>query len=314
MARYTLVNPEQFTGLDIVKMPDQEVLLSQNMAEFVRLWALYDPPMKAQYDLAQLEFDPAKIVMEAVTTAQLNTLTRINQAARAVTLAFAVGKDLDGVASRYPGGVPRVSSEIYADGDSVLDKMRKDARYRDRIWKSPNALGVNASGPGLEFAAMTALPEARDVSANVQRRPDEVASVLSVMMDGPNPIPTDDDLIKLRKYFTDNTEIYGLTDVISVRPAVSIDYKYRIGVWFYPWADQEPIITAQRESLDKLLYNLRAIGQDHTSDEIKGSLKTLGVHHTHLFGFPAGDVLAAGPDQFINVIGEPEIVPMGTAE
>ena len=77
---------------------------------------------------------------------------RVNQAARSITLAYAIGTDLDAIASRYPGGVPRLPSE-------------SDDRYRRRIWLSPNTLSPHGTAEAYEFWALTALPALRDVTA-----------------------------------------------------------------------------------------------------------------------------------------------------
>lgn len=306
MPRYSIINPASFTGMQAVSVPDQEVMLSDRMKVFVDLWKQYDPPMAAAYDVETLEFDPAKIVMEAVTVSDLNIYTRINHAARAVTLAFAVGTDLDAIASRYPGGVPRVSSEIYSEGDSLMTRMAKDARYRHRIWLSPSTLAAAGTRESYEFFALTALPEARDVSATVERTPAEVVAVITLLMDRPDPKPTREDILKVFAEI-DREDRLPLTDALSVRGPINIDHTYDIDVWLWPWADRAAVMgdeAAQtggtlRESLSKKLEELLYLGSDHARDDIGSACRVLGVHHVNLLTMNT-DLIQASPRQFIN--------------
>ena len=63
----------------------------------------------AQYDVGQLEFDPIKIKAERLAFFEALLRDRVNQAARGVTCSIWHGSNLDAIASRYPGGVPRQS-------------------------------------------------------------------------------------------------------------------------------------------------------------------------------------------------------------
>jgi phage-related baseplate assembly protein len=310
LARFSIVNPASFTNMAVVKVPDIELILSERMAAFVALWRQYDPPMAADYDVARLEFDPAKIIQEQGTAAHVNVLSRVNQAARAVTLAFATGTDLDGVASRYPGGVPRVASEIYTSTDSIIDRMVKDGRYRNRIWLAPNALASAGTAESYEFFGLTALPGARDVSATALRKPDEVVSILTVLMEGANPIPTEDQLLTV--YRAINTEAnMPMADVLSVQAARPITFVYNVDVWLHEWADKTDIIGSEdetvapelrggtiREALSKKIEGLKWLGTDHSRDDIAEAINQYGVHSAHILDFP-GDVIMAGPTQFV---------------
>jgi phage-related baseplate assembly protein len=73
------------------------------MAKLVELWREADPPAGAVYDVDALEFDRSRSIRSA-RPFELMLRDRVNQAARAVTPAFASGSDLDAIATRYPGG------------------------------------------------------------------------------------------------------------------------------------------------------------------------------------------------------------------
>ena len=81
---------------------------------------------------------------------------RVNQACRAVTLAFAVGSDLDAIASRYPYGVTRIQYDINGNvltpdqiaAGATAVTSETDAVYRQRVWLSPNILSLSGPGQG----------------------------------------------------------------------------------------------------------------------------------------------------------------------
>ena len=72
-------------------------------------------------------------------------------------MAFGSGSDLDAIASRYPGGVPRLADEPYT--------IAGDDRYRRRIWLSPNVLSPHGTAEAYIFWALTADAALRDASA-----------------------------------------------------------------------------------------------------------------------------------------------------
>ena len=111
MNRLGVLDPKSLPRFEVLEALDVETILDARMGRFVELWKEHDPPAGAVYDVEGLEFDPIKITQETSTYFELLQRDRVNQAARSVTLAFAVGGDLDAIASRYPGGVPRLRDE-----------------------------------------------------------------------------------------------------------------------------------------------------------------------------------------------------------
>src|SRR5215475_5334491 len=152
MSRFPVVAINQLSRMQVLETIDTDAIIGARMAKLVELWREADPPAGAVYDVGMLEFDPLKINQECATYFELMLRDRVNQAARAVTLAFAVGSDLDAIASRYPGGLPRLPNET-------------DDRYRRRIQLSPNALTPHGTGEAYEFWALTADGSLRDASA-----------------------------------------------------------------------------------------------------------------------------------------------------
>jgi phage-related baseplate assembly protein len=258
---------------------DVEDILAARMARLKQLWATYDPPMAAQYDVEMLEFDPIKINQEACTYFELMVRDRVNQAARSVTLAYAIGTDLDAIATRYPGGVPRLEGE-------------SDERYRRRIWLSPNTLSPHGTAEAYEYWALTALPQLRDVTAIRSVTHDYYPTILiTCLMDpayGP-PEPTQEQLVTVRSYIQ-HLSRQGLTDVISINPPKVKTIEYVLDVWLYPGSTPDQVIAKIRDNLTKLIDSQYWLGHDHSHTAIHAACSLSGVHHVDVIT-PEDDVL-----------------------
>lgn len=254
----------------VLETLNAEAVLQDRMDRLVVVWNENDPPAGANYDVDALEFDPLKINQEVSTYFELLVRDRVNQAARATTLAFAVGTDLDAIASRYPGGVPRLAGE-------------SDDRYRRRIWLSPNPLSPHGTAEAYEFFALSALSGVRDAAVTKIRSSlrDDPIIIVSVMMTGANPVPTPSQLLQIRSYIIDEKRA-GATDVVSVRGPILIDTSYKINVWLYPGIDQDALLTSIRANLTALVENLRWLGRDHTLLLINGAVALPGVHSAEI--------------------------------
>jgi phage-related baseplate assembly protein len=268
--RISVLNPDYLQRMLVLEDIDTEEILTARMQRLKTLWASYDPPVAAQYDVENLEFDPIKINQEACTFFELLLRDRVNQAARSITLAYAVGSDLDAIASRYPGGVPRLEGE-------------SDDRYRRRIWLSPNTLSPHGTAEAYEFWALTALPALRDVTAIRSVMHDYYPTILiTCLMEPPAEAkPSDEQLVQVRAYIQSLSRM-GLTDVISVNPPKIREIDYKVGVWLYPGASPDQTITKIQSSLEKLVKDQYWLGHDHTHMAIDAACSMTGVHHVEI--------------------------------
>jgi phage-related baseplate assembly protein len=276
--RISVILPANLQPMQVLEVIDVEAILSARMARLKQLWQFYDPPAAAQYDVEKLEFDPIKINQEACSYFELLLRDRVNQAARSITLAYAIGTDLDAIASRYPGGVPRL------DGES-------DDRYRRRIWLSPNTLSPHGTAEAYEFWALTALPALRDVTAIRAVMHDYYPTILiTCLMEPPaDPKPSDEQLVGIRAYIQSLSR-QGLTDVISVNPPKVRETEYRIHVWLYPGTAQDQTISKIVSNIATLVNDQYWLGHDHSHTAIHAACKLTGVHHIDILE-PVDDVM-----------------------
>lgn len=304
-SRFQIIDPSQLAELSVIEVPDKEAILRERMLQLKAIWTSYDPPYGAEYDVEGLEFDPIKINQEVTTYFDLMLRDRINQAARATTLAFSSDHDIDVVASRYPGGVPRLAGE-------------SDERYRMRVWLSANAFTSAGVEEAYVFHAMTAQPVLSHVTATkIRPRPNDVqvivtclrrpepgwlepvvrGSVLDILVDD-QLVPTALELQAVRVALNAKG-VRPLTDVIVVRAPKIVMADYEIRVWLYPTGIMSSILGNIADNLVKLLANQRLLGHEHSLNAIHAAVKVGGVHSATV-DRPALDVFA-DPTQIVKV-------------
>lgn len=292
MARLGSLELDQLPVMEVLEQLNSEGIISERMRQFVELWRKYDPPAGAQYDVDALEFDPIKINQETNAFFELLLRDRVNQAAKGVTLAYAAGADLDAIASRYPGGMPREAGE-------------SDDSYRTRIWLSVNTLSPHGTYEAYVFWAMTgALSEGvpiRDATAVAKRGTANVT--ITIMANGtpvvandakngivpfPSPLPSSSQLDAVRKY-VESSQRKALTDVVSIRSPKIVNTQYKINYWLFPGWDRGLIEPALYDAAAKLVEKQRWLGYSHTIDSIDAALKTSGVYKIHVVE-PVADI------------------------
>jgi len=289
--RYSVINLSQLNAMVVLDKLDTEAILTARMADLKVRWLAADPPAAAAYDVEALEFDPLKINQETAAFFETLVRDRVNQAARNITLAFGSDTDLDAIASRYPGGVPRLPGET-------------DDRYRRRIWLAPNALGPHGTAEAYQFWALSAMEGLlRDASAirkvqGVGSDYDPLILVTALMEDRANPKPTTAQLLAIRRYIQDEAR-QGLTDVISVQAPKIRETDYRLRVWFYPGPDVPKLMDSIRTALAALVEAQYWLGQDHTLMAIHAAAALPGVHNAVILE-PTADILVE-PDWIVKV-------------
>lgn len=104
-----------------------------------------------EYDVSMLETDPAVILQQEDAYRETLDLAAINDAAKAVMLPYALGADLDVIASLF--GCYRMPNE-------------DDARYRTRVALAPEAYATAGSAGGYIYHAMAVDIAVRHVYAD----------------------------------------------------------------------------------------------------------------------------------------------------
>jgi phage-related baseplate assembly protein len=192
----------------VVEPLDFEAILAARKARLAELF----PPI-AEY--LTLESEPAVKIQETGAYRELLHYARVNDAARAVMVAFAQGADLDHLAALIP--VTRMASET-------------DERFRQRVVLAPEAYPGAGPAGGLTFHAMSAEARVKHVGlSRVPYRGEITVSILSNAGDGAAPA----DLLDAVRTRLNRDNVRLMTDIITVRSAAirpyAIEARLKIG-------------------------------------------------------------------------------------
>jgi phage-related baseplate assembly protein len=330
-SRFSVIRPDLLPTMQVLQSIDTEALITQRMVKLQQIWMQHDPPNAANYDVGNLEFDPIRINQELNAYFELLVRDRVNQAARAITLAFAVGSDLDAIASRYPGGgVPRKMAN--ATDPNLLwtgvGTQEPDALYKQRVWLAPNILSL--SGPGQAvyesyvYWAMTApmppgeLPikhatqYTKPYTGNVYLpilpyqplSTDWVQNPLNLnqwkLTPGAVLIPTDAQVRAVYGYIVaPYMGRMGLTDVLSVLKPKVVNTTIDADIYLFPAVDPDTLMGEIRQAIGALVGALNWLGADLTLLALEGAMAQAGVYNT-VIRSPKTDVIA-GLDTVVNI-------------
>lgn len=230
---------------------------------------------------ALLESDPAVKLFEVCAYRELLLRNRINEAANANLLAFAIGSDLDHLASFY--GVTRLSNE---DDDALR------YRIRDKIMGWSSAGGVAQ----YRYWAMSASAAIRDVAVD---SPQSGVVRISVLAQGNDDI-CPPEIIDAVKSVVLRDDVKVLTDTVQVIAAELIKAQIVANVWLYPDTPDEALTSIQAALINQLVINA-GLGWDLTQSWIISQLHGLGgVHRVELLS-PIQD-LRAQANQAVRVL------------
>jgi phage-related baseplate assembly protein len=218
---------------------DEDEILAERKA---RLLELYDA-VGIEYDVDNLEFDPAIILEEADTYRELLTLARVNDAVRAVMVAFATGTDLDHMAARF--GVDRFVGET-------------DALFRRRVLLAPEAFGCAGAHGAYVFHALSADSRVKNVDVWTPRPGEVIIAVQSSEGDG----KASDELVTIVSDHIHRSDIKSLTDMVSVRSVVNVPYAVKADIYIMPGPDPLMVRTEVLASLQAATLLRRTPSRD----------------------------------------------------
>jgi phage-related baseplate assembly protein len=215
--------------------------------------------------VVDLESEPSRKLIEVFAYREMLIRARVNDAARAVMLAFSQGSDLDQLAALW--GVVRMVGE-------------DDARFLKRIQLAPDAFSVAGPDGAYQFHAMTADVTIRDVSTD-QPRPGEV--VVTVMMSGAEPRPTPDMLSAVYRAVTDN-DVRPLTDAVSVVPVTLHRLNLGVILTLYMGPDASVVTGAATTAFNAFFEANRYLGIDLLRQGVVSIARVPGVYSAALTG------------------------------
>lgn len=283
---------------DLIDTLDFEAILSDRKAALLALWPEADRP--ALTATLAIESEALTLFLEESAYRELLLRARINDAARAVMLAYATGADLDQIGANY--GVARltITPADTAAIPPVSAVLEADAEFRARILLSLAALSVAGPQDAYLFHAQSADARVAHVTAQSPTPGEVLITVLARTGDGTPPA----DLLTAVATALNAKSVRPLTDHVTVQAPTIVPFTVTATLSTYPGPDASVVLAQAQAALADYLASIRKIGYDITLSGIYGALQRPGVHRVTLTS-PVADIViddsSAGHCTAINV-------------
>ena len=235
---------------------------------------------------AALESDPVVKLLEKAAYDKMMGRARINDAAKALLLAFARDSDLDHLAANYnvqrllvvpadPGAVPPIEPQYESD-DSLVERTLLAFE------------GMSIAGPrdAYVFHAMSADGRVADARASSPSPATVEVSILSRIGEG----LASEDLLEVVRQALNDEEVRPVGDRVIVQSASLIDYQIAAVLYLYPGPEIELSLTEANAALVRYINTQRRLGRDIRRSAIHAALHVSRVQRVELF-HPAEDVV-----------------------
>jgi phage-related baseplate assembly protein len=248
MSRFVAVDLTGLTPPDVVETLVYEDILAELKADCVaRMEAA-----GVEYNVQTLESDPVVKVLEVAAYRELLLRARVNDAARAIMLAFAQKSDLDHLGVYY--GVVR--QLVQAATSSTPAVYEADGRLRSRIQLAPEALSTAGPEGAYAFHTMTVDPTIKSVQVYTPA-PGEV-HVLPLTSVG-NGIPSANLLSKIRSRLNEE-DIRPLTDMVYVRSPYVQEFTVSVNLSVADGPDPNVVKAAAVAGINAYLSSRHKVG------------------------------------------------------
>ncbi|SAI47471.1 Uncharacterized homolog of phage Mu protein gp47 [Bordetella ansorpii] len=285
MATANTIDLSLLPAPDVVEPLDYEQLLEVRKARIIALFAAED--RDAVRAALALESEPMAILTQENVERELIVRQRVNEAARAVLLAFARRTDLDHIAAEY--GVVRLVITP-ADNSTVpptpaVMEMDEDLRYRAQLaWE-----GLSTAGPSgaYEFHTRSAHGLIADATAISPEPCDILVSVLSREGDG---TASDAVLTAVQRALSDE-DVRPLGDRVTVQSSHITTYSVVARLHLAGSGPGRDIaVAAAQAACEQYVNRPRRQGISVWRTAITAALHVEGVAHLELIE-PAADIV-----------------------
>lgn len=275
-ATFTAVDLSRLSSPDVVELLDFDTIFADAVARM----KVHMPEFETR------ESDPAtKQLLVLSYFAQL-LRQRINDAARAVMPAHAVGADLDNIAAIF--GITRFTLTPADPRIGAAAVMESDADFRRRMVLAPEGYSVAGPEGSYIFHALSADADILDASASSPSPGEVLVSILSREGSGAASAAL---VAKVDAYLSDVTR-RPLTDLVTVQSAAIINYDVVATLHTYRGPDADIVLDAARTRLAAYVADCHRLGRDVTRSGIFAALHVDGVQNVDLIR-PAADLIVS---------------------
>jgi phage-related baseplate assembly protein len=275
------------TQIDLSQLPAPEVLEQISYEQIVAdIKAAVIEIMPEMAPVLAIPTEPAVKIIEVCAYFVMLTRARVNDAARAVMLAYATGADLEHLAALY--GVQRLAVTPANPNASppVAAVMETDAALRARVQLAPEGFTVAGPRGAYLFHALSADGDVLDAAVASPAPGDVLVTVLSRSGNG----AASPALLAAVSGALNAEDVRPLCDNVSVQAATIISYAVNAQLEFFDGPDPSVILSAAQAALQAYVDECRKIGRPVRISGIHAAVHRPGVSRVTLVS-PVADIV-----------------------
>ena len=233
-----------------------------------------------------IESDPLNKLLEVCAYRELILRQRVNDAAKGVMIAYAMGSDLDQLAALM--GVARLVITPADPETNTPAVLEDDEDLRRRVVLAPEGFTVAGPEGAYIFHALSAHADVLDASVASPTPGQVVITVLSRLGNG----SASPQLLQAVADAASADTVRPLTDQVSVQSAQIVNYAIAAQIFTYEGPDSAVVLAQAQNNCAAYAVAQRKLGRDITRSGLYAALHVGGVQRVVLTQ-PAADVTIA---------------------
>ncbi|MCC7702244.1 baseplate J/gp47 family protein [Janthinobacterium sp. GW460P] len=279
----TPIDLTQLPAPSVVEVLDFEAILASRKQHLVSL--LPEAERAAVTALLALESEPATKLLEENSYQETILRNRVNEAGKAVMLAFAIGGDLDQLGANVNVARLVITPANPTALPPVAAVMEDDDAYRLRIQEAPDGLSVAGPKASYEFHARSSDGQVKDASAI---SPAPASVIVTVLANNDTGIASAELLGTVARALNAE-EVRPLGDRLTVQAAQVIDYQIEATLYIGVGPEVPILLDAARANAVRVSQPRRPLGHSIYRSACSAAVHVEGVRKVVLTG-PALDI------------------------
>lgn len=271
-----IIDLSQLPAPDVVEQPDYETILAERKVTLISLF-----PEEQQEAVARtlaLESEPLTKFLEENAYREVIWRQRVNEAARAVMLAYAENDDLDVIAANNNTERLTISPGDDTTIPPTAAVKESDADLRLRAQQAFEGLSVAGPVGAYEYHGRSADGRVADISVVSPTPACVTITVLAREGDG----TAGADLLMAVEKALNAEDVRPVGDRVTVQAAEIVPYQIDATLYFYPGPEAEAIRKAAEQKLRAYITSQHRLGRDIRQSAIYAALHVEGVQRVEL--------------------------------
>lgn len=260
----------------IVEALDVEAIIAARKSELIAAMPSLAPVLV-------LESEPLTKLIEAAAYREVLLRTRYNEEALALTLAFALGTDLDHIGLTY---YQEARLEVTPASGTTPAVMESDAAYRRRLQLKPASWST--AGPRDAYLFHTLSADATGVLDAGVSTPTPGTTVVAVLGRAEDGQPTPETLAAVEARLN-TLSVRPLCEEVIVQAATLVAYTVDLQIYTYPGTDANAKTAEALAAVQAMVSRLYAVGLDVPRSALAAAAHVAGVQRVDVVA-PAADV------------------------